>query len=116
MNNKSGDVFVKKFWKKVIISAFSGFFGRLLAVIVCVLGFGYLSTKIPVSSEGGYGFWNFMRSCLFIFAAVSPAMLFSGFFDRIMDWRVKTRELKIEELKLKKEILELELEQNNEEN
>ena len=107
---------MKKFWKDMTISGFSGFFGKLLIVIIFFLGSGYIGSKF-IGSESK-NFWDFMKSTMMIFSVpVSAAIVYilaSGSYNAFFEWVIKRRELKIKELELKKEILKLE--QNNKQN
>ena len=101
---------MKKFLEKMAISGFSGFFGKLLMVIIFFLGSGYIGSKL-IGSESK-NFWDFMKSTMMLyFLPISMAVVYilsSGTFDRILEWKIKIRELKLKELKIKKEIAELE--------
>ena len=57
---------MKKFLEKMAISGFSGFFGKLLVVMIFFFGSGYIGSKF-IGSESK-NFWDFMKSTMMVYS------------------------------------------------
>ena len=106
------------FWKKMVISASSGLFGRALFVVAITLGAGYAGTKFIEMSEAN----PIVQAIAKLIPFIIPFLLISIFMNLhlILDWLSERREAKVREsesknegLRLQKEILELEIQRDN---
>lgn len=98
-----------KFIKELLISATNGLFGKLLLVLIGAGG-GFTVSKI-VTSDNTQA--TTMILITFNFAVVCPMIGFFRNLDTFKEWAQEQRQDEIRKLELEKEILELEIQQDN---
>ena len=114
---------LKKLTKKMLVSAATGFWGKVLVVLVAVIGFqtvsGIFSSESSKISSGNENFLTIIADFSEAIARHFIMILMFGYWlltEKIQTGIVKERnrdEAEIRKLQLKKEILELELRKDN---
>ena len=99
------------FWKKMVISATSGLFGKIVLVVAVSLGIGFASTKFIALPEDSVIAKDLMRLLRFVVGVGLGILAVS--LPMILRWLSERRQDRIRELELKKEILELEIQKEN---
>lgn len=102
---------MKKLSSELLISATSGLLGKISLILFC-LSAGYAGSKIPIAADN-----DIIKNVVYVISGIlfMLAFFFCMYFLYILEWLSHQKESKKEELrlenenlKLKKEILELE--------
>ena len=100
---------MKNFWSKWFISASSGLFGRLLFLII-ILGGGIVGSAYLLPEESAI---TKTISSIMMFLAVTVTLQFFFNLNTFKAWAQERRQDEIRKLELKKEIIELEIQRDN---